>query len=49
VSKAEVQALDVLSKVYKSKEFTFLEYNLRDPTFGQMMFNNITYNTLNIN
>jgi len=46
---AEVQGLNILNKLYRSKEFSFIEYFDRDPTFGKLMFNNLTYSPTNIN
>ena len=43
LSVAEVQCLNVLEAIYKSKEFTFIEYDMNDPTYGKLMFNNVTY------
>ena len=49
VLQAQQLAIEVLSKLYRSKEFSFIEYGLRDPEYGNMMFNNITWSNLNVN
>lgn len=49
VSKAEVNALDVLNKLNLSREFYFVEYYDADPTFGDLLFNNLTQNPNNTN
>lgn len=43
VSVAEVNCLQVFTDLFKSKEFAFVEYDLHDPTYGNLMFNNLTY------
>jgi hypothetical protein len=43
VSLAEVQGVEILNKLYRSKEFSFIEYFDRDPTFGDLLFNNASY------
>lgn len=49
VSLAQIKALDVLSKLYKAREFTFIETHLNDPTYGNLLFNNAKYMKDNTN
>lgn len=49
VSKAKVNALEVLNKLNLSREFYFVEYYDADPTFGDLIFNNLTQNPNNTN
>lgn len=49
VSLAEVQGVEILNKLYKSKEFSFIEYYGNDPTYGSLLFNNVAYKRDNTN